>query len=130
MTHYPVKVFDGQDWSEATLIVDLAGGKNSITYMQNINIIKAEHEHPFFALAEIRLELEKKGLKILCNGAKRNVYPSGMSAIGELAYELKIGKQAKKQVNIFHEAKEIKDIATVNEQKEFWKAWLESLGKG
>ena len=36
-----------------------------------------------------------------CNGARLDVYPSGMSLTSILAYEMEIGKQATELVNIF-----------------------------
>lgn len=89
--------------------------------------IEAEDRYPFFCLVKLRLELERKSLKILCYGAKQNVYPSGMSAIGYLAYEYELGHQATKLVNIFDPIKDVNEISTVAEQKLFRETWLQSL---
>jgi hypothetical protein len=51
-----------------------------------------------------------------------------MSAIGLMAYEMEMGKQATRLVNILDAAKETDMIVTVKEQKEFWEKWLNSLG--
>jgi hypothetical protein len=41
--------------------------------------LRAQESDYFEALAKIREELERKGLRPVCYGASRNVFPSGMS---------------------------------------------------
>lgn len=85
----------------------------------------------FDALCDIRKELEKNGLRIICYGASRNVYPSPMirsMGTGEKAYKLTMGKQALNEdlVSIFNAGPDI-DPVTIEEQEYFYTNWLKSL---
>ena len=67
-------------------------------FKSNDLILKKSNENYFDALIEIRKELEKRNIKLLCKGCARNVYPSGMilsMGMGRQAYTLVIGEQAK-----------------------------------
>lgn len=87
----------------------------------------------FEALIEIRKELEAKGIKLLCKGCSRNVYPSAMildMGSGRKAYTLTMGEQAKMNslVDIF-EPCQIEEYATVEEQYNFFNKWINSDGR-
>src|SRR6476620_4972550 len=79
--------------------------------------IRVKDEYPFFAFIKIRSELESYGIKMLCNGSRIDVYPSGNSVAGIMAYELEFGKPARKLVCIFDPFDNPNKIGTVNEQK-------------
>lgn len=94
--------------------------------------ISKKADNYFEALIGIRRELEKKGIKLLCKGCCRNVYPSAMileMGSGEKAYSLTMGKQARMDslVNIFEECK-IEEYASIDEQYKFFQKWLTSIG--
>ena len=95
-------------------------------------VVKYEAESFFQALIEIRLDLEKDGGIIQCNGSDRHIFPSPlqMAMGGEKAYLLEIGKQATLQniYDIFDTNKPNLDCVTVLEQKEFYNQWFHSLG--
>jgi hypothetical protein len=85
----------------------------------------------FEALKRLRLHLEERYLFIRCYGASRDVYPSPMMlnmGEGRLAYRLIMGKQAvmKDAVDIFDNGSDVIPC-TVQEQEEFYQAWLSSL---
>ena len=105
------------------LVESLADHSSQITLHFLGKKIIGHADYPFRALVEVRKQLETEGLLIACNGARRDVYPSGMSLPGYKAYILEMGKQATQLVVIFDEA-EIATIATVGEQKKYWEAWL------
>jgi hypothetical protein len=82
----------------------------------------------FEFLACLRTELEALGYRTLVNGARRNVWPSGMARDmggGRKAYVLMLGKQASRpdMVDIFEPAPE-SEIALVQEQEAFQQAWF------
>jgi len=86
----------------------------------------------FKSLKLIRAFFEKKGAKVLCNGSRVDVYPSGMSrgmGKGRKAYVLILGKQARinNLVDIFDYA-DASLIGTIEEQECFYKQWITSLG--
>ncbi len=96
----------------------------------NIFIVK-QADNFFEALVEIRKVLEKKGIKLLCKGCCRNVYPSSMllgMGSGRKAYLLKMGEQARMSslVDIF-ETCQIEEYASVDEQYNYFDKWCDSI---
>jgi hypothetical protein len=86
----------------------------------------------FKSLKLIRAYFEVDGSKLLCNGARVDVYPSGMSrgmGRGRKAYILIQGKQARREnlVDIFDYA-EPSLVDTIGAQEAFYKSWVASLG--
>ncbi len=86
----------------------------------------------FEALSMIRLEAEKYGYLILCNGARIDAYPSRMSrqmGEGGKLYVFKIGMPAQREdmVNMF-EPSEFQQVGTVAAQRAAYDLWLRSLG--
>jgi len=91
-----------------------------------------EDEDLFKSMILIREHLKKEGTILLCNGARRDVYPSGMSrgmGKGRKAYTLVIGEQARKAnlIDIFDYA-EPSMIAGIESQLEYYEEWKHSLG--
>jgi hypothetical protein len=92
--------------------------------------LRADAEDLFECLAKLRLDLEKEGAKVLCNGARLDAFPSGMAremSGGKKVYLLKKGEPANPRdlVNTFDEAP-IEKIASVADQREYYLAWIES----
>jgi len=86
----------------------------------------------FEALSLIRLEAEKHGYFILCNGARTDAYPSRMSrqmGEGGKLYLFRMGAQAQREdlVNMFEPA-ELQHVGTVMQQQVAYEDWLRSLG--
>jgi len=84
----------------------------------------------FDALIEARRQLELQGILVCVEGARKDVWPSGMAramGAGRKAYRMALGKQALKSdlVDIFAEAK---TPASIAEQDAYRRAWFESLG--
>ncbi len=87
----------------------------------------------FGALMLLRTELEKVNVQLLCNGARRDVFPSGMCrdmGRGLKAYITKLGCPARSAdlVNIF-DYSEDPSLGSVAEQQAFRRKWSESLRK-
>ncbi|MBS1523103.1 MAG: hypothetical protein JST50_19030 [Bacteroidetes bacterium] len=91
--------------------------------------IMSTHKYPFFAFVDIRKKLEKLNITVMCNACRIDVYPSGSSTIGLMAYEMVIGLQATKLVNIFDVCDDLKLLASIALQKDFREKWLSSLQK-
>jgi hypothetical protein len=86
----------------------------------------------FDALNELRKILENKGFQLLCAGARRDVFPSGMSrdmSGGRKAYINRLGHPARQTdlVDIFEYADA--ELGSVSQQAEFHKQWINSLQK-
>lgn len=95
------------------------------------NIVAGVGPDLFEALSIARLQLEELGFLLCCNGARIDVFPSGMSrgmSGGKLAYQLRIGKQAKRRqlVDILDPAS-AKKVGTVEQQRDYFDRWLGSL---
>ena len=85
----------------------------------------------FEALVALRLELEKTGARLLCDGARPDVFPSGMlrsMGSGRKAYITRIGASASGTdlVDIFEYAKP-EAVGSVEQQKVFHERWVKSL---
>jgi len=85
----------------------------------------------FDCLMKFRIYLESKNYLLLCNGARVDVYPSGMSrdmSGGKLAYITKLGISPSKDdlVDIFDSTSQ-KYIGTVEQQKEYRALWVNSI---
>lgn len=93
--------------------------------------LSAVDQNLFSALNELRIQLEKQGIQIMCNGSAKNVYPSPMQlsmGVGRTAYRLFLGRQAKSEdiVDIF-EYSEDSEFVSIYEQENYYKEWLNSL---
>ncbi|MDE1882820.1 MAG: hypothetical protein KGH70_02465 [Rhodospirillales bacterium] len=100
---------------------------------QTTGSIEATASDMFEALCQLRLHLQSAGCKILCQGARLNVFPSRMTrqmGDGTSAYQLTMGHPATFEdlVNIF-DPTEAADTASVKEQADYYQAWLKSLTK-
>lgn len=83
----------------------------------------------FDALIVLRKQLESAGLRLLCAGARRDAYPSGMArSMGgaRKAYIFGLGKPATELVDIFAEAQP-EQVGTVDEQQRYRQQWMASL---
>lgn len=97
----------------------------------NEGFFQSEREDLFEAFINIREQLHEKDIFLLCNGSRRNIYPSPMlrqSDGGKKAYLLRPGVPARKEdiVNIFGSI-ERNDLDTDESQKGFYDQWLNSL---
>lgn len=87
----------------------------------------------FECLKAMRVEhLEPLGAFLMCNGSRRDVYPSRMTrqmSGGRKAYELKLGVSARSTdlVDIFTLTPSIHSLASVAEQESFYERWRDSL---
>lgn len=93
--------------------------------------IVARNGDAFEALCKIRLELEKVGFLLLCNGARRDAYPSRLSrqmSGGRKVYLHRPSVQGRRDdlVDIFDPAS-LDQVASVAEQRATFEAWLGSL---
>jgi hypothetical protein len=97
---------------------------------------RGEARDLFAALAAARRDLETRGVQLVINGARRNVWPSGMlrqTGYGRRAYVLAMPPAVAQQstVDIFEPAPEPAELATVAEQNEwFQRYWASVTRKG
>lgn len=128
---YTIKYVLGEN--EQNGIIQLYEHEEDVEVVLKIKgaIIEKRADNYFEALNKIRMELEKKEIKLLCKGCCRNVYPSGMlldMGSGRKAYQLVMGEQAKMSslVDIFESCK-IEDYVSLNEQHDFFEEWCNSI---
>lgn len=95
-------------------------------------VLTVNRESGFFdALCAVRKTLELEGLRPLCFGASKDVYPSPMirsMGSGERAYRLTLGRPARTEdlVSVFDADLSVVPVS-VEEQEAFYRKWLESL---
>jgi hypothetical protein len=105
---------------------------DSIVLDSGIYKISKQGGFYFFMLRDIRSELQKYNIFLLINGSRKDVYPSGMSLPGMMAYVQTMGKQNSSLndlVNIFDETIQLDMISTVEEQDKYHNTWINSLGE-
>ncbi len=88
-------------------------------------------ENFFLALLNLRRELEKENIQVICNGAAKNIYQSPMQmsmGSGRKAYKLCMGKQARNSdlVDIF-DCDEDLEFVNIEEQSKYYDEWLKSI---
>jgi hypothetical protein len=93
-----------------------------------LGVRAADASDVFECLCRLRTQLDREGIRLCCNGARLNVWPSGMARDmggGLKAYVLQIGRRATIDdlVDIFDSAP-VEDVATVEEQRRFAEKWL------
>lgn len=130
MSVFAIKVTKGDILENAEIEYCQFGQTVKLTYRCGTERIEIEHAYPFFALKGIRRILESQGRLIICNGSRKDVYPSGNSAIGIMAYVLVLGQPATELVHIFNSVDDIQKISLVSEQESYRMEWLRSLGAG
>jgi hypothetical protein len=98
--------------------------------------VDARGEGPdlFEALTAARRSLEAEGVRVACNGARRDVFPSAMlrqAAAGRRAYVLTMPRTGERPVtvDIFEAAPGSSALATVDEQRAWFDQWLQA-GEG
>ncbi|MEM9158365.1 MAG: hypothetical protein AAGB46_04890 [Verrucomicrobiota bacterium] len=97
-------------------------------------VIESKSVRDYFdGFCEIRKMLERDGIYPLCFGSRVDVYPSGMSRSmggGVKGYRLSLGSQVgvSDLVNIFDSSEEVVP-SKVSAQEEYFKKWIQSLGK-
>jgi hypothetical protein len=130
VTEYPLSLVssDGR-CSEGLLRLDSEHDTLTLEYTDGrIEVTDSDY---FEAFCRIRESLEADGLRPVCYGASRNVYPSGMSRDmggGLRAYKLQLGQPGRiaDLVDIFSTGPDVVPVP-VAEQRECYLRWLESL---
>jgi hypothetical protein len=133
--HYPVRlVSQTKGEAEGLFLLDEEkdGGLVSLKLQYPGGEVTGHAPDYFGALCQIRVELEAAGWRPLCYGGSRNVYPSGMCrdmGRGLKAYKLQLGRPAALTdlVQIFDTGPDV-EPSSVEEQKQFWQAWLQNRG--
>lgn len=102
-------------------------------YSSSLNLLNITDQDFWGCLIKMRNSLEEKNLFILCQGSAINVHPSGMArdmSSGLKAYSFKLGKKVSLSdlIDVFDPIeKEI--VATIAEQEQFFKKWIEQPKK-
>lgn len=131
---YDMKLVLGQEVSESKIFLlnsDIPCRECVLLFKhKTIGIHEFASRDYFEALVLLRLFLEELGVSLLCNGARVDLYPSGMSrdmAKGIKAAVLAEHGKRPQTFNIFEYQPGIQ-LATVAEQKAFYQSWLRKRG--
>lgn len=107
----------------------MASGACRLRCVDGGNGYYADDPEDFFsALLDLRKRLERDGVQLLCQGARREVWPSAMArqmGKGLKAYVCELGMPGTELVEIF-EAASRSDCVTVTEQRRYHEQWFES----
>lgn len=129
MKEYSLTCYNGSYYFDSTISIIASHGRVQLKFDTHDIHIEVEDDYPFLALTQLRLILEPKGIKILCNGSRLDVYPSSLMIMGFKAYKLEIGKPGSREdlCFIFDPTDDLSKIATVDEQWNYWLRWRESV---
>lgn len=122
-----IRFFSGDEIFQGKLHYTIENGIVTYKFQYYDREIIVTNDFPFLALTDLRLQLEKEHIKLICEGSRYDVHPSGMQMDGFAAWELEISKPVTKLVDILDDTKLINRIATVKEQEEFYDKWLSSF---
>jgi hypothetical protein len=117
---------------EGVFLLDRSSRPCRLTLQWGSDAIRVEASDYFEALCLIRVQLEPKGLRPVCYGASKNVYPSGMArdmGSGLKAYRTRTGERARQSdlVRIFDTGPDVEPVS-VEEQRAYHDQWLASVG--
>lgn len=126
MKEYSLKCHNGSGYLDCVISIITGHGKIQLKFDAEDIHIELEDDYPFLALSQLRGILEPKGIKILCNGSRLDVYPSSFMMKSFKAYKLEMGKPASSEdlCFIFDSTDDLSKIATVDEQWNYWLRWL------
>ena len=122
------RVFDAELVSFAKYSSETYAGATCLELqIENVGSFSQESHSYFDALIDLRKELEPLQIKVLCFGARKDVWASGMQrdmGAGLSAYLLSAeGEGRKPEQSIFDYALP-ETIGTIDEQREFAENWL------
>lgn len=93
--------------------------------------LRAEEVDLFGAFLQVRRQLEGRGLRLVCAGARLDCWPSAMArqmGMGETAYLLRPGVHAGVEERVYLFARtEPERVGTVAQQEAAYRCWLDSL---
>jgi hypothetical protein len=83
-------------------------------------------------LTVIRSECEPLGVRLCCNGARKDCYPSGMSVQMGGGYKVMIREMGRPVTGLHAVVKtfdpaELARVGTIKEQEQYYRSWLASL---
>jgi hypothetical protein len=117
----------------STVTLRAEGGRCHLDLrLEDGRTLSADDRDYFECLLAIRRVLEQDGAFVLCQGARRDVWPSGMSrstGAGLIAYVLTPGRGPTddERVETFDRA-ERAQVTTVAEQERTFEEWIQSRG--
>lgn len=130
-----LKILCVEQYQEKSASIELIEKDDSveIEFLLEKLMLRKDGDNFFETLTELRKDLEKRDIKLLCKGCCKNVYPSGMllgMGAGRKAYTLTYGEQAKKSsiVDIFDSCL-LEEYGNIEQQVEFFENWINSLGR-
>ncbi len=112
------------------VLVPLPKGETFFIYMDKAEVWHDQDPHIFTSFCKLRKHLEAQEKMLLCVGCKINVHPSGGLMHSVFALQLSMNTRVgikKDVVMIFDEELDITKLATVNQQEEFYRGWLDSI---
>jgi hypothetical protein len=125
---------EGKGFADAVLIVEADAHHPWVQLISaDFDSGKVDGKKLFYCMQSLHGMLDALDMKLLCNGFRYDVYPSGMAldmGHGMMACKMVKGQPAKELVNIIDPTDDIDAIVSVDEQKAFRREWLDSFRPG
>lgn len=126
----PVLMPDGKTRKAKIVLWANSGGFH--VKLESGNLVVTEEDQTYFhALNRIREKIEPDGYRVLCYGASRCCWPSGMVVDADMVYRLVLGREAQMEhlVGTFDSGPDVIP-ATLAEQIAFRDQWFRTPKKG
>ena len=132
MNEYKLAVADGRGVREAIVTIATVGDRCRVEVQLPDGLRVAADDGDYFAaLLAVRRTLERDAIRLLCQGARRDVWPSGMAismSAGMKAYVLVLGQHAARPALIDTFAPASADeVGTIAEQEAHRDAWFAEI---
>lgn len=128
---YSINVKKGNLIQKAKFILtSIENGQTLVEYIDEQEHLAEVDAHTYSAFNRIRERLNLNDKWLLVKGGRNDVHPSGRQLSWIYAYKLVLGKRVDPQkdlVIIFEPELDYNNIASIQEQKEYYKKWLESI---
>jgi hypothetical protein len=130
MAEKQLKLYNNGVLTDATLIYEKS--EHPFVQLQSaaFNSEKFESDVLYYCMRKLHGALDSRNMKLLCNGFRYDVHPSGMSISmgqGIKAYKLVMGQPGTELLNIFDATDRLDLIGTVEDQKKYYEEWMKSL---
>jgi hypothetical protein len=125
---YPVAIV--RDGVQSTLLLHVVEGtypEVALTLTGRDRAWTATGTSVFAALLDLREQLEMQGIRLCCNGARRNAWSSGMQqdmARGRVVYLLQMNRSGRPAEVRTLDPAPCDQVVTVQEQKAWYAGWL------
>jgi hypothetical protein len=129
INRYIPVIHNGKPLGDAHLLGSHANNNCTLTTTVSGKTYISEGKDYFVSLQHLRRQLETQNIALLCNGARKDVWPTitcRTKGEGIYAYICEPGHENRKMVNIF-DTDESMEYSDVEDQINYCRSWFNSL---